>query len=202
MRREEKRCEEKGREREEESRSEKRRKDRSGDKQKRRVKQSRIDDKRRQSRYHEEKWREELNIDPPSQVSSSGKSVTRVKSFKDPNFSDGVFLLSLISALNPNLISWQLVTSGDTAGKKRGEEKRKKREEEVKTRQEKEKRSRREAKEKRSKNEQWEGRKRLKLIAFSLENKALNAKLAISAARQMGCCIFCLWEVRGRVRQK
>ncbi|KAL8144744.1 fimbrin-5-like [Apium graveolens] len=45
-------------------------------------------------------------------VQSSGKT-TRMESFKDKTLSNGVFFLELLSAVEPRVVNWDLVTSGE-----------------------------------------------------------------------------------------
>ncbi|KAL9244314.1 hypothetical protein vseg_018101 [Gypsophila vaccaria] len=46
-------------------------------------------------------------------VKSAGKS-SHIESFKDKSLSDGKFFLDLLSAVEPRVVNWQVVTSGET----------------------------------------------------------------------------------------
>lgn len=51
-------------------------------------------------------------------VKASGKK-NRIESFKDKSLSSGVFFLDLLSAVEPRVVNWQLVTKGETDEEKK-----------------------------------------------------------------------------------
>ncbi|XP_039032331.1 fimbrin-5-like [Hibiscus syriacus] len=53
-----------------------------------------------------------------SKVKSTGRS-HQIKSFKDKSLSSGLFFLELLSAVEPRVVNWCLVTKGDTEEEKR-----------------------------------------------------------------------------------
>lgn len=73
-------------------------------------------------------------------VKKSGKS-SSISSHRDPQISNGIFLLDLCDSVMPGIVNFDMVTPGETE-----------------------------------------------------EEKALNAKYAISVARALGSTLFCLWE--------
>ncbi|KAJ4798470.1 fimbrin 1 [Rhynchospora pubera] len=53
-----------------------------------------------------------------SQVKSSGK-FSRMESFKDKSLSSGIFFLHLLSAVEPRVVNWSLITQGETEEEKK-----------------------------------------------------------------------------------
>ncbi|THU48571.1 hypothetical protein C4D60_Mb06t00390 [Musa balbisiana] len=53
-----------------------------------------------------------------NKVKDSGKS-SQIESFKDKNLSSGIFFLQLLSAVQPRVVSWKLVTKGETDEEKK-----------------------------------------------------------------------------------
>uniref|UniRef100_A0A0D6R0Z3 Calponin-homology (CH) domain-containing protein n=1 Tax=Araucaria cunninghamii TaxID=56994 RepID=A0A0D6R0Z3_ARACU len=51
-------------------------------------------------------------------VKSSGRT-TKMGSFKDKSLTNGIFFLELLSAVEPRVVSWSIVTKGDTEEEKR-----------------------------------------------------------------------------------
>lgn len=48
-----------------------------------------------------------------SKVKSAGRT-SQMESFKDKSLSTGVFFLELLSAVEPRVVNWSLVTKGET----------------------------------------------------------------------------------------
>ncbi|CAL9090963.1 unnamed protein product [Musa acuminata var. zebrina] len=53
-----------------------------------------------------------------NKVKDSGRS-SQIESFKDKNLSSGIFFLQLLSAVQPRVVSWKLVTKGETDEEKK-----------------------------------------------------------------------------------
>nr|CAD1831379.1 unnamed protein product [Ananas comosus var. bracteatus] len=51
-------------------------------------------------------------------VKSSGRT-SRIESFRDKNFSNGLFFLQLLSSVEPRIVNWNIVTKGETDEEKR-----------------------------------------------------------------------------------